>query len=457
MYRSSRNVFVSAAVCVVVPSAACAAGPVLIGELLTLDDADVFNVGGVSVAFNTVDDEYRVAWFDSRIEGQNDVYAQRVGADGSILGDDVEIIAGPASATDSSIAHDPVNNRYLITWRNQSGPPGSPGFNHAFGAIASADGGLITSPDDLSSGGLEATLAYNAVDGEFFLEARNFAGGGTAGIRGRRIGADGAPIGNDLIISSVGAPAPAGQVVYNADANQYLATWRNQTAEDLEGRIVNADGTFETGAFPISDTFPSSGLAASAAYDPVNDRYLVIFAQFSGGPIFGRFVQPDGTTPEDQFTILDSAANLSPFLTYDPVNQAYLLAWVDFTDGSVSVLLLDDAGNQLGEALPLNNPGFANGPPRIAANANDGGFLVAFRDSGSLAAGGGANVLGQLVGIATECVGDLDASGDVNVFDLLALLDAWGDCPGCDADLNGDDVVNVFDLLHLLEAWGDCP
>ncbi len=55
------------------------------------------------------------------------------------------------------------------------------------------------------------------------------------------------------------------------------------------------------------------------------------------------------------------------------------------------------------------------------------------------------------------CSGDLNGDGVVNVFDLLALLEEWGSCPGCPADLNDDDEVNVFDLLLLLENWGPCP
>jgi hypothetical protein len=58
---------------------------------------------------------------------------------------------------------------------------------------------------------------------------------------------------------------------------------------------------------------------------------------------------------------------------------------------------------------------------------------------------------------ATECVGDLNGDGEVDVLDLLQLLDSWGPCPGCDADLNGDDEVDVLDLLILLDAWGPCP
>jgi hypothetical protein len=54
------------------------------------------------------------------------------------------------------------------------------------------------------------------------------------------------------------------------------------------------------------------------------------------------------------------------------------------------------------------------------------------------------------------CPADVNGDDTVNVFDLLQLLDAWGDCPGCPEDLTDDDVVNVFDLLELLDAWGPC-
>jgi subtilisin family serine protease len=50
-------------------------------------------------------------------------------------------------------------------------------------------------------------------------------------------------------------------------------------------------------------------------------------------------------------------------------------------------------------------------------------------------------------------LGDLNADGVINVFDLLLLLDMWGDThTSADLDLNG--IVNVFDLLILLENWG---
>lgn len=55
-------------------------------------------------------------------------------------------------------------------------------------------------------------------------------------------------------------------------------------------------------------------------------------------------------------------------------------------------------------------------------------------------------------------VGDLDCNGIVNIFDLLALIAAWGPCPpppaGCPADLDADGSVGILDLLTLLANWG---
>jgi hypothetical protein len=52
---------------------------------------------------------------------------------------------------------------------------------------------------------------------------------------------------------------------------------------------------------------------------------------------------------------------------------------------------------------------------------------------------------------------DFDGDGSVGIVDFLALLAAWGPCPGCPEDLNGDDIVAIADFLTLLAVWGPCP
>jgi hypothetical protein len=423
-----------------------------LGTDLDLSSGMTTNLGGHSVAYNQTDLEFLCVWFDSRISGQNDVYGQRVSPTGSLLGVNETVTAGADSATDTSVAHRPAANQYLVTWRHQAGGPGSQGFNPAFGRIVSAAIVPITTPMDMSNGGLEATLVYNPTADEFMLEARNFAGGGVAGIYARRISPAGSPLNSDIIVSSSGAPAPAGQIAYNPADNQYLATWRDQTNSDLRGRILNADGSFATSAFIISSVFPSSTLAASVAFDPVDTRYFVVFGTFSGGPILGQFVTAAGVPDGPTLTLVNSAASLFPYVSYDPINEVFLLGWRE--GSNISVQLLSRQGNILGSAVPLVT-GTATRDPRIAADTTAGGFLVVWADNRNT---GQSDTFARLIGVGIDspCEGDLDCDGLVSTSDLLALLSAWGTFPAGPPDYDGGG-VGTGDLLILLSNWGPCP
>jgi len=65
---------------------------------------------------------------------------------------------------------------------------------------------------------------------------------------------------------------------------------------------------------------------------------------------------------------------------------------------------------------------------------------------------GGNEIIDQCV-----CPADLDASGAVDVQDLLLVIEAWGACPApCPADLSGDGQVGTDDLLAIIAEWGVC-
>jgi hypothetical protein len=63
---------------------------------------------------------------------------------------------------------------------------------------------------------------------------------------------------------------------------------------------------------------------------------------------------------------------------------------------------------------------------------------------------------------APELLGDVDGNGTVNVDDLIAVINTWGECPTlpqkCPTDIspapNGDGTVNVDDLLMVINNWG---
>jgi hypothetical protein len=307
------------------------------------------------------------------------------------------------------------------------------------------------------------------VDGEFFLEARNFAGGGTAGIRGQRVSTGGAPIGVGITIATDGAPAPAGQVCFNPNDNQYLATWRDQTSSDLKGRIINADGSYATAPFQISAMFPESGLAASVAFDPAMGRYLVIFSEFSAGGVFGQFVSAAGAPVGPTITIASGTSRLSPFVAFDALNDVYLVSWSNSDTGAVWVQLLDSDGSLAGDPIDLENPGWASGNPRIVVNTTTGGFVITFVDH-VWEAPGSHDVLAQIVAVQGAFErGDMNCDGTVDGFDIdpfiMALADPAGYMmayPHCEitlGDINCDGTVDGFDVDGFVQcvASGECP
>ncbi len=64
---------------------------------------------------------------------------------------------------------------------------------------------------------------------------------------------------------------------------------------------------------------------------------------------------------------------------------------------------------------------------------------------------------GDSVCVFGTCFGDVDGDGAVGIVDFLAVLAAWGPCPGCPEDLDDNGSVGINDFLALLAAWGDCP
>ena len=58
---------------------------------------------------------------------------------------------------------------------------------------------------------------------------------------------------------------------------------------------------------------------------------------------------------------------------------------------------------------------------------------------------------------ATDCPGDVDGNGEVDVNDVLILVSVWNTA-NYNADLDGDGLVDADDVLILLSHYGEsCP
>jgi hypothetical protein len=59
------------------------------------------------------------------------------------------------------------------------------------------------------------------------------------------------------------------------------------------------------------------------------------------------------------------------------------------------------------------------------------------------------------------CPADCDFNGYVNVDDLFAVIQSWGQCPvppqPCMADVTRNGWVNIDDVFAVIQSWGPCP
>ncbi|MCP3903961.1 MAG: hypothetical protein GY715_10040 [Planctomycetes bacterium] len=173
---------------------------------------------------------------------------------------------------------------------------------------------------------------------------------------------------------------------------------------------------------------------------------------FNVEPIVPTFVGPAGTS----FfvgVIFDDMFNTAPAAvdTSEPDGEMFLFDGFGFIDP-----------NDLtsgGAVTPIQNPGW---DAMVRAAGFDGTFPLDCNDNGvpddcDIDEGILTDVNGNGIADECECVGDIDGSGDVGFGDILAVIGAWGPCPGCPEDLNGNGAVDFADILVIIGAWGACP
>ncbi|RJP41204.1 MAG: hypothetical protein C4547_01725, partial [Phycisphaerales bacterium] len=368
----------------------CATHVALLGENFDLSSAATPQRLHPWPAFDGVHDQYMVVWLDSRNPGNNDIFGQRVSGDGQLLGDNFPVIEFPDSQSNPCIAFNAQEAEFLVSWRTQHGGA----FNQGYGRRVDAAGAPIGGQFFISNGGFEASLSYNPSKNEYFYSGRNFAGGGPAGIRGRRIDAEGNLVGPDITIAPSGAPD--GQAVYNPTADHYFATWRDQNVRNLQGAIFDPEGNRIAGPFIISPRFPASGLAASVAVDPVLNRYFVVYGDFTESEVYAQFVDSHGAPIGDEIPVaLGLPSRVSPFAVFHEGAGLFVVAWGSAS--SVAAMVLNADGVPLGDPVDVV-VGTAIGDPRMAYNGAAGEVLVTWADSRNQGQGE-ADIFAQLLGV----------------------------------------------------------
>lgn len=238
---------------------------------------------------------------------------------------------------------------------------------------------------------------------------------------------------------------------------------------------VNSAGTevfVHNGVAVSTNTNGIMRLAPSIAFDPAHDDIYAFWAETdsvfqSQYAVYGQRIDAAGNRAwtDTGKQIIAPSGNQPSFVSCVLTDNGAMTFGIDRSGNALIFgAALDRHGEFTWSPAVLNPCTSMTGKSRLAATRSaTGAALLAWRDSRADAGdiyAQNVNPDGTLGNQQQSTPGDVTGDGIVNVNDLLAVIAAWGPCPGrgsCDADIapaGGDGQVNVDDLLMVIANWG---
>ena len=397
-----------------------------------------------AVAYNSTGNDYVVVWYGDDniaplVEGENEIFRQRLSAAGVELGANDFRVSDMGSdgsadfaALDPDVAYNSTNNEYLVVWKGDdvtngefeifgqrlNGTAANLGTNDFRISDLGPDPNALFDADHpsvtYSAAVNEYLVVWNGDDDTAPLVDNEFE------IFGQRLnGATAAAVGsNDFRISDIGpngntslnAFAPV--VAFNSTNNEYQVVWeadfRDNEFEIFTQRLAAATG-LEVGTNDrrISDVGSEGNFAAresAIAFNSISNEYLVVWAGENTADnefeIFGQRI--NATTGAEvgtnDFRISDmgpdgntSFSVSTPAVAFNSTINQYLVIWQGEDDIAPLVVnereifgqRLSAAGTALGandfrisDAGPNGNINFDVADPAVAYNSTNNQYLV---------------------------------------------------------------------------------
>jgi len=460
-----------------------------VGEMIPISQAEE-SQRYAGVAYNPVRHEYLVAWADARYGWPYlGLYAQRVGLDGSLLGEAIQVAPplenlGYFGGVQVAVSE---AGDYLIVWSHYTSNYDV--FGQMLDATGVPVGDMIEISGHISGGQRDPDVAYDAQSNTFLVVWEDYRSGSEYDLYARRLAADGRLLGDSILLVDTNGQDARWPAVAANDDGQFLVTWHQKLSSsdyDLFAlRVTAATGTAEGGVIPL---VTDGGRDKNGDVTALSStEYLVIWRE-NGYKISARRVGSDGGLPgtplvdidrgyasavaygggqslavwEDyetagqrlitgqrlssDDTLLGELIYVSPYfslrqevaLAYQAQTGDYLLLWDQAYSAPYKDLFaqrIDEQGEPLGELVNLtDDPSSDQTWGRVAAGAN--GYLVVWQDWRHQATSG-VDIYGQLLDLSGHPSGTpmviSDAGGDQWVPDVVynpqrdEYLVAWED------------------------------
>jgi hypothetical protein len=328
-----------------------------------------------------------VVWRDTRTASRFQIYGTRVGADGTVL-DPSGLALSSAQSTPVFVSLASSGSSHLLVWTDDRGQ------TDIYAARVTADGvvqdpaGLLLSASANNQHG--ASVASNGTGSlVVWTDDRH----GTGDIYAVRLSAGGAvldPAG--LLLSS--RPVSAHDASVASNGSGYLVAWTEDSAgfttyQDIYATRVSADGAILDPASLALSTAPGDQFGPSVGSDGTG--YLVAWQDFRTGnltDIYATRVGADGTVHDPAGLPVSTAPRRESQPSVASNGSGYLVAWTDERGGNRDIYAARvSAAGVVQDSSGLVVSAEASHEDRPSVASNGSAYLVAWTDF----RGGGAS------------------------------------------------------------------
>ena len=334
--------------------------------------------------------EYLVAWTDRGALTQDDIFAQRVRHDGSLLGGHLSVALGRKGQELPRAAFNPSAQEYLVVWQDYRD-----GADYVlYGRRLSSSGGLLGSELIIANAAMlhgDAAVTYSPTANQYLVVWQQVTSPASGyDIYAQRLSATGQKVGAAIFVSAGTNTTDEGQpcVAWNSNRNEYYVAWHAFT--DARWRIYG-QRVSAAGQLLGSNTLLSYGSqfthAARLAYNSQLDEYLVVWQdtrQDSRIDIYAQRVGGLGARIGDNMPV-STAPGSKGFcdVAYRAGHNEYLVVWGDSRDASANIYgqRLTAAATLLGAEIPVATDDLSQYAPSVAYVAASDQYLVSWREA----------------------------------------------------------------------------
>jgi hypothetical protein len=285
------------------------------------------------IAYNPWMDEYFVVWENEYSATDHDIFAQRVGPDGNLIGGEIHVAYSTNYDEKPVVSYDYWTSEYLVVYERRMG---SDEFyqKDIIAQRVNSVGTPVGNEIAIANGPLDEQAPAVACDGFNYLVVWQGDYVDETNIYSQRIGSDGSMIGGQINISTWENDQLVPRVTYNSDDSQYFVVWEDHhyTPWSIYGYRLDENGNLIGSQVSVATGGAKNRSDPDVNYYPDSRSYLVVW-QFEYSiydhDIYSRRVAYDGSQPEAENAISTlGSEEMHPAVASNKQSQA-LLVWED--------------------------------------------------------------------------------------------------------------------------------